>query len=103
MPNTSNREILIRVNARTDEVHTCRHTVATNTVILTENQNNETSEGSGGFVPQGVTLTGQGDLEQEHLSIKERSWSRDLPGDAQSGFFQKDSLVHKATKKSERD
>ena len=47
VPSTRNPEILIWANARTDEVQTCRQTTATKTFILTENQSNETSEGSG--------------------------------------------------------
>ena len=90
VPSTSNFEILIWVNAFTDEVQHCRQIAAINTVILTENQNNETSEGPGEPVAPSVTLIAKGDLEQEHLPTQRQTWSivpcsRDLPGKTQSG------------------
>ena len=75
VPNTSNHEILMWVNAGTEELQNCRQIAAVNTVILTENRNNETSEGSGEHEAQGVTLIAKGAIEQEHLPIQERSWS----------------------------
>ena len=60
VPSTSQPVILVWVNARTEEVQNCRQIAATNTVILRENQSNETSEGSGEPVAQNVTLTAKG-------------------------------------------
>ena len=59
---TSNPEIFIWVNTSTEEVQNCRQIAAMNTVILTENQSNETSEGTGKFVAQHVTLKAKGNL-----------------------------------------
>ena len=44
---TSNPEILIWFNACTEEVQNCRQIAAISWVVLTENQSNETSKGSG--------------------------------------------------------
>ena len=52
----SNLEVLIWVNARTDEVQNWRQITANGTVVLTENQNNETSESSADLVAKSVTL-----------------------------------------------
>ena len=87
-----------------EQVQNCNQIAAINTVSLVENQNNETSEGSGEPAAHGVTLIAKGDLEQEHLPSQERSWSivpcsRDLPGNGQSGFSKKDSLLDKARRK----
>ena len=94
VPSTSTPEILICVNACTEEVQKCRQIAAINTVILTDSQNDETSEGSGEPVSQGVTLIAKEDLEQEHLPIQGTNWSvvpcsRDNPGYAHSSFSQK--------------
>ena len=94
VPSASTPEILIWVSACTEEVQKCRQIAAINTVILTDNQNDETSEGSGEPVSQGVTLIAKEDLEQEHLPIQGTNWSiapcsRDNPGNAQSSFSTK--------------
>ena len=47
VPSTENPEMLVWVHACADEVQNFRQTVATNTVLLKENPNNETSERSG--------------------------------------------------------
>ena len=91
----------LRPSPNQETTKSVRQIAATNTIILKENQNNQTSEGSGEPAAQGVTLIAKGDLDQGHLPIHDRSWSfvpcsRDLPGNAQSGFFVKDSLFHKA-------
>ena len=56
VPSTSKPEILMWVNACTEEVQHCCQIAEINTVILTQNQNNETSEGSRKPVAQGVNL-----------------------------------------------
>ena len=91
VPSTSNPELLIWVNVCTEEVHNCRQIAAIKTVILTENQSNETSEGSGKLVAQNVKLIAKGNLEHEQPPIQGRSWSvvprsRDLPEMSQSGL-----------------
>ena len=87
----SNPEILIWVNACTEEVQNCREIAAIKTLILTENRSNETSEGSGKLVAQNVKLQAKGNLEHEQPPIQGRSWSmvprsRDLPEMSQSGL-----------------
>ena len=47
VPSTSNPEILTWFNACTEEVQNCRQIAAISRVILTGNQSNETSKGSG--------------------------------------------------------
>ena len=81
---TSNPQILVWLNACTEEVQNCRQIAAIGTVIQTDYQYKETSEGSGEPVAQGVTLT-KGNLEHENLPLQGRSrsivpCSRDLPG-----------------------
>ena len=66
VPSTSNPEILITVNACTDEVRNCRQIAATNTVIRMENQINEIGQkhnegevvGLGASVGKGVEKCG---------------------------------------------
>ena len=90
VPSTSDPEILIWVDARTEEFQNCRQIAAINTVILTEHQSNQTSQGSGKPVAQNVTLKAKGNFEHEQPPIQGRSWSivpcsRDLPEMTQSG------------------
>ena len=59
---TSDPEILIWVNACTEEVQTCRQIAAINPVTLTENQSNETSEGSGATCSTRCHIDSQGKL-----------------------------------------
>ena len=66
-----------------------------NTVILTENQCSETSEGSGQSVAQSVTLTAMGNLEHEQPPIEQRSWSI-----GSQVYPKKDSLVDTACRKT---
>ena len=75
VPNTSNPEILICVNACTEEVQNCRQIAAINTVILTEKSSNETSEGSGKVGAQNVSLKAKGNVEHEQLPIQNIIWS----------------------------
>ena len=100
-PNQETTKAVVERSKRREEVQTCRQIAANNTVILKENQNNQTSEGSEEPAAQGVTLIAKGDLDQERVPIHDRSWSfvpcsRDLPGNEQSVFFVKDSLFDKA-------
>ena len=75
----------------------CRQIAAIQTVILTENQNSESSEGSGEDAAQGVTMIAKRDFEQVHLPIEGlKSSSRK---DAVR-LIQKDSLVYKARRKT---
>ena len=104
---TSKPEMLVRVNACTDEVQNCRQVAETNTVILIESQNNETSESSGEHEAKSVTLTAKEDLEQEHLPIHERRWSfvpcsRDLPGNARADLSWKTALLTRHAGERER-
>ena len=91
VPSTGNPEILTWVNLRTEEVRNCRQIAAINTVILSENQSNETSQG---LVKLAVKVTAKGNLEHEQLPIQGRSWSivpcsRHLPEVTQSGLSNK--------------
>ena len=67
VPSTDNLEMLVWVNACTDDVQNGRQIVATGTVTLIENQSDETSQSSGQRAAQGVTLKAKWDLEREHL------------------------------------
>ena len=69
VPRTSDPEILIWVNACSEEAQTCRQIEAINPVTLTENQSNETSEGSGQPVTQDVTLTARENFEHERKKM----------------------------------
>ena len=73
VPSTSDPEMLVWVNACTDQVQNCHQIAASNSVILRENQSNETSESSREPVAKDVTLIAKGDLEQEHLPSEQRS------------------------------
>ena len=75
VPTKSKPEILTWVHARTEEVQNSHQIAAINTVILTENLSNETSEGSGKPVAKNGTLIVKGHLEYEHPPIQGRSWS----------------------------
>ena len=88
---TSNLEMVVGVKACTDEVQNCRQIAAINSVMLIENQKQWDIRELREPCSKGVTLTAKGDFEQEHLPIQQRSWSivlcsRDLPGNAYSGF-----------------
>ena len=94
VPSTENPEKLVWENACTNEVQNCRQVAATNTVILEENPNCETSETSGHPAARYVTLRAKGHLEQEPQPFQKRTWSivpcsRDLPDNVELGFFQK--------------
>ena len=65
VPSTENPNMLLWVNACTDEVRNCRQMAVTNTIILNENPGKETSESSGQASAKGVTLKAEGDSEQE--------------------------------------
>ena len=89
VPSTYDHEILTWVNACTEEVQTCLQIAAINTVILTENHSNETSEGSGEPAAQKVTLKAKGNFEHEQPPNQGTVWSivpcsRDLPEMTQS-------------------
>ena len=67
-------QLFICVNACTNEVQKCQQIAATNTVILQENPDNETSASSGQPAARDVTLKAEGDLDQEHLPVLKRIW-----------------------------
>ena len=70
VPSTSNPEILTWFNACTEEVQNCRQIAAISSVILTENQSNETSERlRKNPAAQNVTLIAKGTLEHEQPPI----------------------------------
>ena len=109
VPSTSDPEILIWVDARTEEVQNCRQIAAIKTVILTEHQSNQTSEGSGKLVAQSVKLKAKGNLEHEHEQqpIPGRSWSavphsRDRPEMTQSGLSNKTARLTRHVGKLDR-
>ena len=85
MPSTSVPEILTWASSCTDEVQNGRQIAAISTVILTEIQNTETSEGYGEPGAQGVTLISTETLSKNTFQIK-GPCSRDLPGKAQSAL-----------------
>ena len=59
---SSHPEMLVWINACTDEVSNCRQIATINTVILIDDQNNEISESSGELVAKYFTLIVQGRL-----------------------------------------
>ena len=104
VPSTSNPEILTWVNLRTEEVQNCRQIAAINTVILSENQSNETSQGLGKLA---VKVTAKGILEHEQPPIQGRSWSivpcsRHLPEMTQSGLSNKTAWMTRHVGKLDR-
>ena len=100
VPSTSNPEILVCVNACTDEIQNCRQIAATNTVILIDDQIHEASASSEELVSRDVAFIAKGDLEQRHLPIQERSWSvlpcsRDLPKRQPGGRGMQENVIVK--------
>ena len=108
VPSTENPEMLVLVNACTDEVSNCRQIAATNTVILKENQNNETSESSGKLAAKGVTIKFLEDVEQEPRPFQKRIWSvvpcsPDLPDDVDSDSSTETAWLTRHAGKREND
>ena len=108
VPSTNNSELSVWVHSCTDEVQNCRQIAATNTVILKEYQNDETSESSGKRAAKGVTFKAKGDLEQEHQPIHNIIWSiapcrRDTPDNVHPGFSKKTAFLTRHSEKRESD
>ena len=108
VPSTNNLEMLVWVNARTDEVHKCRLIAATNKVNLKENQNNETSKSSKKLAAKGVTSRAKVSLEQEYLPVHERIWSNvpcspDTPDNVHPGFSKKTAFMTRHSERPQSD
>ena len=108
VPGTENLEILVWVNACTNEVQHCRQIVAINTVILKENPDNETSTSSGKLAARDVAWEAKEDLEQEPQSLMKIIWSivpgaRDLPHAVDTSFSKKTAFLTRQSGKREDD
>ena len=99
------RELLIWVNARTDEVQTCRLIAASNTVVLKDNERDETSEL---IETCGNTLTARGGFGQDHLPTHGRilslvPCSRDTPDNVHPGFSKRTVFLTRRSGKHKSD
>ena len=108
VPGTENLEILVWVNACTNEIQHCRQIVAINTVILKENPDNETSTSSGKLAARDVAWEAKEDLEQEPQSLMKIIWSivpcaRDLPYAVDTSFSKKTAFLTRQSGKREDD